>query len=85
MMRGSLKGVRARVERLARQVARDGCKACREDEARMRFCWHDVLADPPVSVADVLATQPPSKTCSACGRTYALRHTVIGWEQLEPA
>ncbi len=84
-MRGSLSRVRTRVERLAGQIVRAGCPVCRGDEARMRFCWHDVLADPPVSVADVLATQPPSKTCSACGRTYALRYTVIGWEQLEPA
>ncbi len=42
-------------------------------------------SDPPVSVADVLTTQPQSKTCSACGRTYALRYTVLGWEQLEPS
>ncbi len=84
-MRGSLSRVRTRVERLAGQIVRAGCPVCRGDEARMRFCWYDVLADPPVSVADVLATQPQSKTCSACGRTYALRYTVIGWEQLDPA
>ena len=72
-------GVRARVEKLTGAFVRDGCAVCREDEARTRFCWRDVLADPPVSVTEVLATQPPSKTCSACGRTYALAYTVIGW------
>ena len=42
-MRGSLKGVRARVERLASQVARDGCKTCRVDEARPWITWEDEL------------------------------------------
>ena len=70
---------RPRVEKLTDAFVRDGCAVCREDEARTRFCWHDVLADPPVSVTAVLATQPPSKTCSTCGRTYALAYTVIGW------
>ncbi len=51
----------------------------REDEARTRYRWRDVLADLPVSVTEVLATEPPSKTCSACGRTYALAYTMIGW------
>ena len=80
-----LSSVRARVEKLTGAFVRDGCPVCRGDEARTRFCWRDVLVDPPVSVADVLAPQPQSKTCSACGRMYALRYTVLGWEQPEPA
>ncbi len=68
-MRGSLKGVRARVERLASQVVRDGCKACRGDEAKPRFHWQD----------DELAELPQEKTCAACGRTYALQYTVFRW------
>ena len=82
-----LSSVRARVEKLTGAFVRDGCAVCREDEARTRFCWRDVLADPPVSVTEVLATQPPSNTCSACGRTYAMAYTVIGWQtrpSLEP-
>ncbi len=74
-----LSSVRARVEKLTGAFVREGCAVCREDEARTRYRWHDVLDDPPVSVTEVLATQPPSKTCSACGRTYALAYTVIGW------
>ena len=80
-MRRSVEGARARVKRLASQVVWDGCPVCWENEARVRLCWHDVLADPPVSVTDVLAKEPQSQTCAACGRTYALIHTVIGWEQ----
>ncbi len=74
-MRGSLKGVRARVERLARQVVRDGCEACRGDEAKIRYHWQDA----PRSVDDKLDALPPMKTCAACGRTYAVQYTVIGW------
>ena len=37
-MRGTLTGVRRRVERLAGQV-RNGCAACREDEMRVRYDW----------------------------------------------
>jgi hypothetical protein len=51
----------------------------RQDEERIRFRWHDVLAKPPRSVANVLAELPESKTCYSCGRTYALRYTVVGW------
>ena len=40
-MRGSLRGVRSRVERIAGQVVWDGCYVCREDEARTRFSWVD--------------------------------------------
>ena len=69
----------ARKEHLMTNAMERGCEVCREDEARPRYHWHDVLADLPVSVIEVLATQPPSKTCSACGRTYALAYTVIGW------
>ena len=81
-MRGSLSGVRARVERLASrlQSTGGGCAACREDEERIRFRWHDDLAEFPRTVADVLAELPHSNTCDSCGRTYALRYTVLGWE-----
>ena len=79
-MRGSLRGIRSRVERLAGQVVRDGCSVCREDEAADRLCWRDTLADPPVTVTELLAKEPQSKTCTACGRTYALTYTVIGWQ-----
>ena len=79
MMRGSLKGVRARVERLASQVVLDGCKACRGDEAKPRYHWHDTLSDSPRSVDDELAELPQVQTCAACGRTYALQYTVVRW------
>ena len=67
-MLGSLNRIRARVERLARE-ARDGCEACRGDEAKPRFHWQD----------DELAELPQVKTCAACGRTYALQYTVFRW------
>ncbi len=73
-MRGSLNRIRARVERLARQ-ARDGCTACRGDEAKIRYHWQDS----PRSVDDTLDALPQMKTCAACGRTYRLHYTVIGW------
>ena len=74
-----LSSVRARVEKLTGAFVRGGCAVCREDVARMRLCWRNVLADPPISVTDVLAAQPQSKTCSACGRTYELADTVLSW------
>ena len=78
-MRGSLKGVRARVERLASQVARDGCKACREDEARPWITWEDELdADEPVE-------EPPVQTCAVCDRTYAQTHLSFSWKKAAPA
>ena len=82
-MRGSLHGVRTRVKRLAGQV-RVGCSACREDEARVRFCWHDVLAHPSVGVTDVLANEPEAQTCAACGRAYVCPVTMIGWQTDPP-
>ena len=78
-MRGSLKGVRARVERLASQVARDGCKTCRVDEARPWITWEDELD------ADKPAEEPPVQTCAVCGRTYALQCFVLRWKKPEPA
>ena len=75
--------VSSRVDRLASQVevVRVGCAVCRADEAQVRFCWHDVFTEPPRSVDDELAALPQSETCDACGRTYALRYTVIGWQK----
>ena len=69
-MRGSLNRIRARVERLARQ-GRDGCTVCRGDEAKPRLHWQ--------STDDKLNALPQMKTCAACGRTYPLQYTVIGW------
>ncbi len=76
-MRGSLKGVRARVERLASQVVRDGCKACRGDEAKIRYHWRD--AGSLRSVNDELADRPQVETCAVCGRTYPLKYMIVGW------
>ena len=84
-MRGSLRGVRSRVERIAAQVVRDGCYVCQEDEAQVRFLWRDVLAKPPVSFDDVLANAATTKTCRDCGRTYVLRYTVLSWQESERA
>ena len=83
-MGGSLRGIRSRVERLAGQVVRDGCSVCREDEAAVQLCWRDTLADPPVSVTELLAKEPQSKTCTACGRTYELQYTVLTWIRNNP-
>ena len=69
-MRGSLSSVKARVDRLARQLVRTGCAVCREDEAAVRLRWIDEEG----------ANDPPeSATCKACGRTYQLHHTVLAW------
>ena len=76
-MRGSLSRVRARVDRLASQLLRDGCPVCLGDEARVQV-WHHMRDDPPSGTGDGLATA--SQTCTACGRTYALRHLVIKHE-----
>ncbi len=79
-MRRSLQSVRTRVDRLASKIGSViGCPICQEDEAQIRFCWHDKDAEHPRSVHDELAALPQSNTCAACGRTYALRYTVIGW------
>ena len=78
-MRGTLRGVRARVDRLAGQLGSGaGCPVCHDDEARVRF-WHRMGDDPPFGQGDRLA---PSQTCIACSRSYARRHLVIRHEQL---
>ena len=79
MMRGSLKGVRARVERLARQVVRDGCKACREDEARLWVTFDTGFE------ADKPTEEPPVQTCAVCGRTYTQTHLAVSWVKPESA
>ena len=68
-MRGSLKGVRSRVERLAAQVVRDGCYVCREDEAQTRLFWVNERDEEPELKA----------TCTACGRTYEREYTRLSW------
>ncbi len=77
-MRGSLQGVRGRVTRLASQI-RNGCRACREDEAKIRYRWQDTRADSSRRVNDELTTLPQVQTCAVCGRTYALQYTIISW------
>ena len=73
-MRGSLRGVRSRVERIAGQVVRDGCRVCREDEAQGRFPWvNDRDEEPQLK-----------KTCAACGRTYELQSTWLSWMAHHP-
>ena len=71
-MRGSLQGVRFRVERLARHV-QNGCTACRGDEAKLRIRWRDSPN------SDTLADRPQTETCAVCGRIHPLHYKVIGW------
>ena len=67
---------------LQQQIEQNQIDLRRADlEAAVRFCWRDTRADPPVSVTEMLAKEPQSKTCTACGRTYALTYTVIGWQK----
>ena len=70
----SLARVRARVEKLAGQVVREGCPTCRKDEARTEYHWDsgDGLDDAP--------TEPRRKTCERCGRAYELSCVVIAWQ-----
>ena len=79
-MRSSLKGVRARVERLASQVVRDGFKACREDEAQP---W--VTFDTGFEADEPVVEEPPVQTCAVCGRTYAQTHLAFSWKRSAPA
>ena len=57
----------------------DGCTACREDEAKIRYRWQETRADSSHLVNDELTTLPQVQTCAVCGRTYALQYTIIGW------
>jgi len=76
-MRGTLRGVRGRVDRLVGQFGSGaGCPVCQEDEAQVRFL-HRMGDDPPFGPSDGLA---PPQTCSDCGRSYACRHLVIRHE-----
>ena len=70
----SLARVRAKVERLASNVVRDGCPVCREDEARTEYHWDSGggLDDAP--------TEPRTKTCVRCGRAYQLSCVVFAWQ-----
>ena len=77
-MRGSLRDVRRRVERLAGRVG-NGCTACQKDEATPRLRWLDTLSASPRSLDDELADLPQVTTCDVCGRTYPLQYQVISW------
>lgn len=79
-MRGTLRGVRARVDRLTSQWGSGaGCPVCREDEARMRYRWvRDVQAGG-VGYQQDEDPSTQSVTCAQCGRTYALSYLTIGW------
>ena len=77
-MRGSLRDVRRRVERLAGRAG-NGCTACREDEAKIRYHWRDTLSEPRRSLVDEIADLPQVTTCNVCGRTYALKYTTYSW------
>ena len=77
-MRGSLRDVRRRVERLAGRVG-NGCGACQEDEAKIRYHWRDTRPEPTQSLDDELADLPHVTTCDVCGRTYPLQYQVVSW------
>ena len=76
-MRGLLKWVWFRVERLVR----NGCAACRGDAVRIKWIWRDSRAGSLGRVADKLAQRPREETCATCGLTYPLKYRVVGWIQ----
>jgi hypothetical protein len=82
-MRGTLKGVQVRVDRLAGRVGGgagcSGCPVCQEDEARVQY-FHRFAGDPPFDRDAELA---PPQTCRACGRTYE-RRGVVYWHEQPP-
>ena len=73
-MRGSLSGVRSRVDRLALKLVTPqtaGCASCRgqEDTPRVVCVYGDEVPD------------IPSETrCEACGRVIPLRYVTIGYD-----
>lgn len=69
-MRDSLQGVLRRLERLATAVppAPEGCPACRGDERPGWMFFEEIPDDAPLS-----------KTCAACGRTYAMIYDIFCW------
>jgi hypothetical protein len=73
-MRKGLGSVRARVERLAAQLA-VGCPVCRQDVGRIRFHWVNDRS----RLEGEIANLPQTKTCEGCGDTYPLTYTAIGW------
>ena len=57
----------------------DGCTACWGDEATPRVFWQDTRADASRRVNETRADWSPVETCAACGRTYAVRYTIVHW------
>ena len=72
-MRGTLAGVRRRVDRLAGLVM-NGCTVCRKDEMTVRYDWQDKRTRHVPR-----APKPQVETCAVCGRTYPLKYMVVGW------
>ena len=73
-MRGSLSGVRSRVDRLALKLVpaqAAGCAACRgqEDTPRVVCVYGDEVPNIPVETR-----------CDACGRVIPVRYVTIGYD-----
>ena len=73
-MRRPLSRLRARVDRLAGEVVREGCSACRKAEATPRYTIE-------IERPETVDFGPESETCLVCGRTYPLTHVLIVLEQ----
>ena len=73
-MRGSLSGVRARVDRLASRLrlsAQPGCSECRGEEQTTRIVC--VYGDEPPDI-------PADSRCETCGRVIAHRYVTVRWD-----
>ena len=73
-MRGSLSGVRSRVDRLALKLVpaqSAGCSSCRgqEDTPRVVCVYGDEVPDIPAETR-----------CEACGRVIPLRYVTVGYD-----
>ena len=73
-MRGPLSRIKARVDRLAGEVVREGCPACRKAETTPRYMVE-------IEHPEAVDFGPKSETRSVCGRTYPLTHVLIVLEQ----
>jgi hypothetical protein len=73
-MRGSLSGVRARVDRLAARLhlsAQTGCSACRgKEDIPCVLCYYGS------AVPDI----PEESRCEACGRVVPYRYVLVGYD-----